>query len=615
MSLTYAIDESGEKISICDFKKGCKIYSPLGKELIAKKGPIKVHHYAHKYAGDRDQWLDPLMTKWHKSYQNICKSENVEYRIEKDGVLHIADIYNAGLVIELQHSYISQDVIDAREKFYGNMIWLFDYTCDDANNPTKGKIICDGGKIVKIEFKTPMKNTTKPTFFDIGNYILQYLCVCPDNQMWCFAMKKKHFINHYLKNIIVGVHVGTNISSLEDDECYYEYDFKIADKIFNDGSVLNIPALDNKEFYSKIKKFFDSDRGNEKLPIRISNGERTATIKQYLSHIENKIKQLDSSHLILFECNNYIKTKFRYSIPIASEEPVCYSQGNIVYEFFGFEKNNAEYFVWFRKRDKGDCREKNKLVEVILFDTQDTIRCDMDMKFNEASEYLYLCDNRTYLIKDELKKYFMWSEGCWKTGSLDTFIGYRERRNREIREEAIELERRNRVIREKAIELELIEEKRKKDEQDKKERERRESEYRQKTINDLNNAIELSNRRSQCDKEIKEWLEVEFERLWIKYFDMWREKITDDETKMAGEIIAIRERLGIDSTSDEDKKNLLSEMIQNRFKTEKQLELADRSIKWKFKQFKYLNIDKNKDVVDVIDLYKQKISSAGLDKR
>ena len=47
--------------------------------------------------------------------------------IEKNGKQHRADIVTRkGTVVELQHSSISVDSIEARESFYGKMIWLFD---------------------------------------------------------------------------------------------------------------------------------------------------------------------------------------------------------------------------------------------------------------------------------------------------------------------------------------------------------------------------------------------------------------------------------------------------------------------------------------------------------
>jgi competence CoiA-like predicted nuclease len=207
MSLVYGILDSGEKIHIADYDKDTKekIYSPLGKELVAKKGPIYVHHYAHKYARDRDAWSHPQITKWHYSYQEICNSANVEVRISKNGKTHIADILNEdNVVIELQHSYISDNEIKERENFYDNMIWIFDCLSDSGN--CKGEIFFDTKNISLIKLPGHVKNTTKPSFYDFGSIVYKYigLLYSKNNtkKIWCKKYTKKDFINKYFKNIV-----------------------------------------------------------------------------------------------------------------------------------------------------------------------------------------------------------------------------------------------------------------------------------------------------------------------------------------------------------------------------------------------------------------------------
>ena len=49
--------------------------------------------------------------------------------MEKDGVVHIADIMVDGCIIEFQHSPMNNEVFEERSQFYshfGQLIWVFD---------------------------------------------------------------------------------------------------------------------------------------------------------------------------------------------------------------------------------------------------------------------------------------------------------------------------------------------------------------------------------------------------------------------------------------------------------------------------------------------------------
>jgi len=84
-----------------------------------------VHHWAHISGGDCDVWSESE-GPWHKGWKEyfpmrcreVVMGENSEHR---------ADVrLDNGLVIELQHSTISAEMIAEREQFYGSMVWLFD---------------------------------------------------------------------------------------------------------------------------------------------------------------------------------------------------------------------------------------------------------------------------------------------------------------------------------------------------------------------------------------------------------------------------------------------------------------------------------------------------------
>lgn len=99
------------------------------REMVAKCGDIRVHHWAHRGRRICDHWWEPE-TEWHRNWKNnfdIGWHENI--RFAEDGEKHIADIRTPHeLVIEFQHSAIKAEERAAREAFYGNMVWVVDGT-------------------------------------------------------------------------------------------------------------------------------------------------------------------------------------------------------------------------------------------------------------------------------------------------------------------------------------------------------------------------------------------------------------------------------------------------------------------------------------------------------
>lgn len=208
MALLYATTKNG-KIHINEYNKerdGVAL-SAMGKELIAKRGQKIIHHFAHKYSGDRDSWMEPKMTEWHLSYQKICKRENVEVIINKNGNIHIADIYINGKVIELQHSPINEITINERENFYENMIWIFDYTNDENKicEHWRGVILFMTIGYAKIKFCTKPPKTHRTTFYDTGNFLYEPFGYDIDDEriVWCKIHDKQRFIDQTFKSIML----------------------------------------------------------------------------------------------------------------------------------------------------------------------------------------------------------------------------------------------------------------------------------------------------------------------------------------------------------------------------------------------------------------------------
>jgi competence protein CoiA len=107
--------------------KASAICPCCGTDVVAKCGTRKIWHWAHKTKQTCDHWWENE-TQWHRDWKNRFPKEwqEVVHKAE-NGEKHIADVKTPdGLVIEFQHSYIRPEECEAREKFYGNMIWIVD---------------------------------------------------------------------------------------------------------------------------------------------------------------------------------------------------------------------------------------------------------------------------------------------------------------------------------------------------------------------------------------------------------------------------------------------------------------------------------------------------------
>ena len=70
------------------------------------------------------------MSEWHFEWQSKFPIDSREVVVERDGVVHRADILINDTVIEFQHSPINGEEFEARNSFYKNcgyrVVWLFD---------------------------------------------------------------------------------------------------------------------------------------------------------------------------------------------------------------------------------------------------------------------------------------------------------------------------------------------------------------------------------------------------------------------------------------------------------------------------------------------------------
>lgn len=143
--MLYAKLQDGEKGPPTN--KGQRAICPhCEDEVLAKCGQIVRPHWSHKADRECDPWGEPE-GEWHRGWKELVLPNQCEVTMKRtEGGLdlhHRADIVGDwGVVIELQHSAISPETIQARESFYGHMVWVFDV----------GWVFGEGSKIGSTRF-------------------------------------------------------------------------------------------------------------------------------------------------------------------------------------------------------------------------------------------------------------------------------------------------------------------------------------------------------------------------------------------------------------------------------------------------------------------------------
>lgn len=86
-----------------------------------------MHHWAHLGRRNCDPWWENE-TAWHRNWKNRFPEHCREIcHTAPDGEIHIADIKTpTGIVIEVQHSGMTDAERLSRESFYGNLVWVVD---------------------------------------------------------------------------------------------------------------------------------------------------------------------------------------------------------------------------------------------------------------------------------------------------------------------------------------------------------------------------------------------------------------------------------------------------------------------------------------------------------
>lgn len=160
-------------------------------EVIAKCGTVNAWHWAHAAGTDCDDWAEAGgMSEWHLGWQNEVPAEQREIVIGN----HRADILTArGHVVEVQHSFISEEELLEREAFYvattgRRMFWIFDVAkALEAPEPRLDLLKSDGatnGMYRTFHWRHARKSVAasgQTVFLDLGrDWLLLVKAISPD---------------------------------------------------------------------------------------------------------------------------------------------------------------------------------------------------------------------------------------------------------------------------------------------------------------------------------------------------------------------------------------------------------------------------------------------------
>lgn len=119
------------RISAENAYKDIDYYCPVcGEKVRLRRGSINAPHFAHIPGHDCTDTWHYDMSEWHLEMQNKFDEKYREVVVTHNGITHRADILKDGVVIEFQHSPISEDEIRERNEFYCaagyKVAWVFD---------------------------------------------------------------------------------------------------------------------------------------------------------------------------------------------------------------------------------------------------------------------------------------------------------------------------------------------------------------------------------------------------------------------------------------------------------------------------------------------------------
>ena len=167
-------------------------------EVIAKRGQINAHHFAHRVK-NCDAWKSEPMTQWHKGWQEYAKKEDTEIRVQRGEVWHIADIQLPdGKTIEIQHSNLSVTQVAEREAFYYQLNWILHGKASD--------VLINTGQAVFMKCPKWWNAIQQFAVIDVDGNMFQLLRInCPkDNYCIGLPIDRNEFVEDLLKEYMSG---------------------------------------------------------------------------------------------------------------------------------------------------------------------------------------------------------------------------------------------------------------------------------------------------------------------------------------------------------------------------------------------------------------------------
>ncbi|MER8492218.1 CoiA-like domain protein [Mesorhizobium australicum] len=122
--MQYALVDNVRREAFPGGKGNCP---SCGSGMVAKCGPRVLHHWAHFGRRNCDPWWENE-TQWHRDWKNLFPEACREIsHVAANGEIHRADVKTpTGIVVEVQHSAMTDAERISRESFYGNLVWVID---------------------------------------------------------------------------------------------------------------------------------------------------------------------------------------------------------------------------------------------------------------------------------------------------------------------------------------------------------------------------------------------------------------------------------------------------------------------------------------------------------
>lgn len=304
----FALDKNNKQISITNAIRGDFFSCPFcGSRMIAKKGEVKIHHFAH-LGSCTETWKYDPMTEWHKNWQNEFPKENQEIMLRKGNIKHIADVLINKYVVEFQHSKISLEEFLDRNRFYTSLgyklIWIFDFV--NGQNIRNMELLCTSFEyenediFILKELKNILISVDEEYNIEKKDLLNEIKSnTFPKDEK---AFNKKAYINSQNKKKII-----KQENTLSSNETYYNPPTK--QFIFDKQTINHTRSIPSRVDYiditkeTTLKNIIESNRGknfwvqcvNTGVLYYFENTVKDETMRVWVCY-ENETNKLDEVH-------------------------------------------------------------------------------------------------------------------------------------------------------------------------------------------------------------------------------------------------------------------------------------------------------------------------------